>query len=421
MAGLRYRARVGFVDAAQETEVAFLLKRHAVSLSFGSSTIYTFDLEGRLYGAFVSGRNYRCGLDGRILEKWTDRGRPTPHRGCRELSSTDAGSFLDAAARRVTATGQALEHGAVTLEYAEPEGAVDIAVRWMARIGLQDGRTLKTQEEQFGQVYRRVSILPPDQYMALVVQATEGCPWNRCTFCDFYRDRTFQVRSPAALRRHIAAVKCFLGAGIRLRQSIFLGDANAMTIPWDGLRETVEVVRDAFDHGPGPPGDRIFAFTDAFGVGRRCREELRWLAEHGLRRVYIGLETGHDPLLSLVRKQGRARDAVAAVRELKAGGIGAGVIVMLGLGGDRFSDAHVQDTVDALAEMRLGRGDILYFSEMVAPPHLLYARQAAERGIRPLETDEMRDQMARVCAGLSTGWGDGQPEISVYDIRRFVY
>jgi len=36
-----------------------------------------------------------------------------------------------------------------------------------------------------------VGILPPDQYMAVVLQAAEGCAFNTCTFCDFYRDRSF--------------------------------------------------------------------------------------------------------------------------------------------------------------------------------------------------------------------------------------
>ena len=45
-------------------------------------------------------------------------------------------------------------------------------------------------------VYSPVGILPPDQYLALVVQATRGCAFNTCTFCDLYRDG-YRVKSAA--------------------------------------------------------------------------------------------------------------------------------------------------------------------------------------------------------------------------------
>ena len=47
---------------------------------------------------------------------------------------------------------------------------------------------------------RTIPILPPDQYLALVVQATEGCSWNKCTFCAFYKDRPFHIKHEAELR-----------------------------------------------------------------------------------------------------------------------------------------------------------------------------------------------------------------------------
>ena len=45
------------------------------------------------------------------------------------------------------------------------------------------------------------SILLP-QYLALVLQATEGCSYNRCTFCDFYRDRPFRIKSADVAGAH---------------------------------------------------------------------------------------------------------------------------------------------------------------------------------------------------------------------------
>jgi radical SAM superfamily enzyme YgiQ (UPF0313 family) len=259
--------------------------------------------------------------------------------------------------------------------------------------------------------------------MALVVQATIGCPWNRCTFCDFYRDRPFRIRGLDDLRSHIRAIKGFLGEGIRLRQSIFLGDANALTVPWKRLRETFDLLSEEFpDTGEtGPSRRQVYGFTDAFGAENRTADEVEELARRGLRRVYIGLESGHDPLLELVEKEGSASEAVEAVRHLKAGGVNVGAIVLLGLGGARYADGHVGDTVATLNRMALGAGDLVYFSEMVASEGLPYTDQMASLGVAPMSHQEMHDQMEAIRAGLRFSDARGRPKLAAYDIRRFVY
>jgi radical SAM superfamily enzyme YgiQ (UPF0313 family) len=108
--------------------------------------------------------------------------------------------------------------------------------------------------------------------------------------------------------------------------------------------------------------------------------------------VYIGLETGDAELLRFVRKPGDAADAIRAVADIKAGGIGIGVIAMVGLGGDRFAAQHVAGTVRAIGAMPLDAADVIYLSAYRPAPLTEYPMLAEEAGIRTLTPDEEKAQ-----------------------------
>jgi hypothetical protein len=358
---------------------------------------YSFDLAGRLIGAFAGGVNYRRGLDNRVLSKW--RGS-AGIRQRRWLTAEEACSFLtDAyglAGRAAAATG-------------DPRLAVLQDWDWTA---------LQTDAGRFAEVYRPVSILPPDQYLALVVQATEGCSYNQCTFCDFYRDRPFRVKSADELRTHIAAARAFFGPAIGLRKSLFLADANALVAPMPRLRAWLDVIAEA---RVLPTGAGIFSFMDAFDVQRKTADEWAELAARGLRRVYIGMETGDDGLLRWLRKPGTAADVSDAVSLSKGADIAVSVIVMTGVGGERYAEAHVCGTIAALNAMPLGAGDIVYFSPFVAQPGSEYGTMAATEHVRPLSDAEIAAQEVAIRAALRPHDLKHPPQFSRYDIREFIY
>ena len=292
---------------------------------------------------------------------------------------------------------------------AEPELAV--LQRW-------DWAALQADARRFGEIYRPVSILPPDQYLALVVQATEGCSYNRCTFCDFYRDRPFRVKSADELRAHIAAVQAFFGPALGLRRSLFLADANALVAPMPRLRAWLDVIAEARIL---PVGAGIYSFMDAFDVQRKTADAWAELAARGLRRVYIGMETGDDGLLRWLRKPGTAADVTEAVSLLKGAGIAVSVIIMTGIGGERYAEAHVCGTIAALNAMPLGAGDIVYFSPFVAQPGSEYGSLAATEHIRPLSDAEIAAQEVAIRGALRPHDPKHPPQFSRYDIREFIY
>jgi len=381
-------------------DAAWTVRPGIINLLVASSQqSYSFDRAGRLHGAFVEGRHYRRALDNRVLAKW---GVPAG-RQVGWLAPEEAQAFLEAAYDvALKAAPDALDP------------ALDVLRRW-------SWAELAADAAGFTRTYRwPVSVLPPDQYLALVVQATEGCSYNRCTFCDLYQDRPFRMKGPRELREHLAEIERFFGPALALRKSLFLADANALVAPMPRLRAWL----DAIEEARVTPPDGICAFVDSFSAGCRSEHEWRELARRGLCRVSIGLESGDEELLRFLHKQGRVKDAVAAVARLKAAGIRVGVIVLIGAGGSLFAAQHLEHTARALSDMKLGAGDIVYLSPLVDHAGSAYGELACEAGIRPLAAPEMAQQEAefRSALGKALPAGrPGRPQIARYDIRELVY
>jgi hypothetical protein len=382
--------------------VTLNLQPGSLTVAFDEQTVLAYDRAGRLWSAFFQGHTFRRGLDGCILVKWTESGQ----RQRKKIWASEADLVVNRCADLMNSLA------GVTLEARSPqrlelELAIERAKRFTAR-------SARVDVERFLRIYKPIGILPPDQYMALVLQLTEGCSFNTCTFCTFYRDRPFHIKSPDEFRAHIAGVRQYLGESLALRRGIFLADANALVVPHKQLVALLKTLS-LSSLGSGRP---LFAFLDGFSGHKKSADDFAELASFGLKRVYIGLESGHAPLLQWLHKPGHAADAVEAGRAMKAGGVHVCVIVLLGAGGDRFSDGHVRDTIEVINAMGLGAGDLIYFSEFITAPGQPYGRIAERDQIGPLSVERMRAQRRAIEAGLKFA---GMPKCATYDIREFVY
>ncbi|HEX2906146.1 MAG TPA: radical SAM protein [Phototrophicaceae bacterium] len=392
--------------------VAISVKPNCLTISIDNpaeASVFSYDYAGRLWTAFLDGIAYRRGLDGKMVAK---RRLPGEERERRWLSGDEACAIEARARQQVFELYAAIQDGTTALnDPLPPAGRVGFE-----QIAAFDQVRSQADAAQYGQVYKPVGILPPDQYMAVVVQATEGCSFNTCNFCSFYKDRPFRIKNPAEFRSHAQAVRDFLGAGLSLRRTIFLGDANALVVPMPKLLPLVEVVQEVFDVGAL---GGLYAFLDGFSGEKKTADDYRRLAERGLKRVYLGLESGNDALLAFLKKPGKPEDGIQAVRAMKAGGVAVGVIVLLGAGGQTYAVAHIADTIRVLNAMELDENDIVYFSELVVGEDVPYAREAYQAGLQPLSAAERVAQGEAIEDGLR--FPGKTPPISRYDIREFIY
>lgn len=402
-------------------EAAASLKNTSVSLAVGVGYVVAWDLGGRIYSVFKGGHTYRRGLSGRVLHKWRDpelspeASSPYDERQRVLLGEAEGDLLLDESAALAARAAEAIAGNRAAWREALGRTPGTALTEALDACAWFDAAAARADAARFAQVYSPIGILPPDQYMSVVLQATSGCSFGTCTFCDLYHE-PYRVKTPSEFGRHVAEVRRYLGPSLSLRgQSIFLGAANALAVPMPRLVELLDVARSAFSDAPRP----IHAFVDGFTGALKDVDAYRHLRALGLKRVYIGLESGHDPLLAFVRKPGASLQAVETVRAIKAAGVSVGVIIMIGLGGHRFADGHVADTVAALDAMALGGGDLVYFSDLVEVPGTPYPEIANRADLQPLSLVDRIGQLRAIRSALAIS--GAPPKFARYDIREFVY
>lgn len=380
------------MELAPDVPLLTTVKPGFTTISPDRNTVISFDREGRLYAYFKNGRTYRRTLASQVEKRWR-----TTRRERRRLDTDEAAAIFAEAYRAASDCYSAAD--------AEVRRRLDEEIlHWTPEKLLAEG-------ERFARVYRPISILPPDQYLSIVLQATEGCTWNRCTFCTFYQDRPFRAKSEREFAQHVDGVHSFFGKGALMRKGLFLADGNALALSQRRLEPLLEIARQRF------PGHSVYSFIDLYTGERRSVEDWRRLRDLGLKRVYIGMETGLDELLRFLNKPGSSRELVAFVDDLKKAGLAVSLIVMVGVGGAEYAKPHAEATLHALSQMRLSEGDLIYLSPFIEHPSSTYARRREEAGLTPLSDESIESELKRLAKRIrATG-----VQAARYDIREFMY
>lgn len=188
-----------------------------------------------------------------------------------------------------------------------------------------------------GTLYR-----PPSEADALIVQATIGCSWNHCTYCDMYREKTFRVRDLAETLEDLDAAARQLGPRV---EKLFVADGDALVLPMSHWLPILERARTLF-----PKLTRVSAYAMARNVLEKTPEELLALRQAGLSLLYVGPESGDDETLRRIAKGDDARAHVTAAEKTHAAGLKLSVITLLGIAGDR-SHEHARATAELVTAM----------------------------------------------------------------------
>jgi radical SAM superfamily enzyme YgiQ (UPF0313 family) len=188
--------------------------------------------------------------------------------------------------------------------------------------------------------YEGIVYRPPSEAGSLLIQATIGCPHNRCAFCYLYKDKKFRVRPVEDIKADLQTAREYYGEGV---QSVFFPDGNTIVMKTEQLVDICRYARACFPHL-----QRITVYGSAKFVNKKSLEELITLKEAGLNRLHMGMESGDDVVLNEICKGTSSEEIIAAGLKLKQAGIEVSEYYLAGVGGRKYSRQHAINSAKAL-------------------------------------------------------------------------
>lgn len=180
---------------------------------------------------------------------------------------------------------------------------------------------------------------PPAEANSAILQATIGCSWNRCAFCEMYTSKKFRIRKFEDIQSDIK----ILSEIPRQARKVFLADGNAFVLSANRLLPILDEVNKHF-----PKLQRISAYALPSDIAGKSLSELQKVRDAGLRLLYIGIESGDDELLKMISKGETFKSTVEGIQKAHEAGIETSVMVLNGLGGQKYSKQHALHSAELI-------------------------------------------------------------------------
>jgi hypothetical protein len=414
--GATYHRRIGLLPPIAAAEPIFAgFKPGAFSLYFGDEPIYHFDLEGRWQRAFVDGTHYLKGLDGCV--QTIDRVREGPSLVLkRQILDEALASEFDARVRGVALDLIAgLDAGRLDRinppsSKAQPLDSAELR-EFLERISRWDGDRWRLHCARYRATYAALPFLPPECQNGVVLQATIGSSGRFGTGPK--PTEKLSVRTVAEFEQHAQDVKALWGRRLRQSRVAVLSGSDVLHQSAGDVTGYLNAAARVFSiqtpahatHGRQPsPGaeaacrlEGIHAFIDDFGATQPTRASWAEFAAAGLSRVSVLIESGDPAVRMMYNKTWHDDDLRAGVADLKAAGMGASVLTLVGAGGVDHARVHAESTARLIESLALGPGDFVFLldeNELCDP-------QSRPRGLIPLERAAWSEVQRRLKESLA--------------------
>lgn len=186
---------------------------------------------------------------------------------------------------------------------------------------------------------------PPSEANSLILQVTNGCSWNECTFCEMYTapQKKFRPKAQHDIEDELKRCSAVLG-GVR---RVFLADGDAMALSYKRLKSILKAIRQYL-----PSVSRVSAYCLPRNLKNKSVDELSELNRLGLNLLYVGAESGNNYVLGAVKKGETLESTSEALIKIRQGGIKSSVMIINGLGGVAHSEQHAIDSARLANEVQ---------------------------------------------------------------------
>ena len=182
----------------------------------------------------------------------------------------------------------------------------------------------------------------PMERSAYKLPVMVGCRYNKCKFCDLFKHLKFRVIPIEEVREDIKRV---YESGGRPRK-IFLGDGSAFDLSTEHLLQVLDVIHSFF-----PDCFEINMNATVKGISYKSDEELKALADSGVRHLYIGVETGLEDVLAFMNKGNTVAELREQVLRIQKYGMCLDAHFMTGAAGMGRGEENAKATAAVLTDL----------------------------------------------------------------------
>lgn len=183
---------------------------------------------------------------------------------------------------------------------------------------------------------------PPSEANSLIFQVTLGCSFNQCSYCEMYRTKKYSERPWEEIKMEIDITSKAYPATKR----IFLADGDAINLPTDRLVQILEYIYKKF-----PTLERVSSYAMPKNLLQKTDRELMTLRAAGLKMLYVGIESGSDTVLKKITKGATYKTIVESCKKAKENNYVLSCMIILGLGGKKYTLEHVEETAKIISEV----------------------------------------------------------------------
>lgn len=152
-----------------------------------------------------------------------------------------------------------------------------------------------------------------------------------------YQTKKYRVKSLEDIEQELKGV--VLTRGPTAVRDVFLADGDAMSLPTKHLSGILQLIQRYF-----PKCRRVSSYCLPRNTYRKSVDDLKQLQQAGLSLVYVGCESGSDAVLKAVEKGETYESSLRELTKLREAGIKRSIMILLGLGGEEFSEEHAVES-----------------------------------------------------------------------------